>query len=387
MSIDLSASSLAVHGQVIGRNIEPFIDLFARLLGTPEFPLDELERLKRETAAEILETRDNDRALAQRFFRQGLFAGHPYGRSSQGTLASVETIGEEDVRAYYAAHFTRANAVLGFAGDVTLPQAKALSARLLAKLPTGTRVADPVPPSPPLVGRHLVLVDKPERTQTQILIGGMGTSPHDDDHVALSVANAIFGGSFTSRLMKAVRPERGWSYGAYARMAIDRQRQSFSMWTFPSAADAAPCITLELELLETWIKDGVTQAELEFIQQYLIRSQAFEVDTAPKRLHQALDIEVIGLPKDYHSAYATKVAQVTTETANAAVRRRISANDLLVVVVGTADEIRAAIEKSIGTLVDVKVVPFDSEGSVPEPAQSGILDESIHRKPRPSNES
>jgi zinc protease len=361
ISIDLTTSSLSVQGQVIGRNLDPFIDLFARLLGTPEFPLDELERLKRETAAEILEARDNDRALAQKFFRQTMFAGHPYGRSSHGTLASVEAIGEADVRAFYAKHFTRANLVLGFAGDVTLDQARAVAARLVARLPAGAKVADPVPPPPAIKGRHLVLVDKPDRTQTQIILGGMGTSPHDDDHVALSVANAIFGGSFTSRLMKAVRSDRGWSYGAYARMGIDRQRQAFSMWTFPQATDAAPCIGLELELLETWVKDGVTSAELDFIKQYLIRSQAFEVDTAPKRLHQALDIEVIGLPKDYHSGYAAKVAEVTTESANAAVRQRIVPADLVLVVVGTADQIRTSIEKAVGQLADVRVVPFDAD--------------------------
>lgn len=359
MAIDLSASSLAIDAQVIGRNVEPFVNLLGRVLATADFPADELARLKRETAAEILEARDNDRALAQKFFRQRLFAGHPYGRSSHGRLASVETITEEDVRAFYARHFVRANAVIGFAGDVTNEQARALATRIVAKLPTGVPVSDPVPPPPPLTGRHLVLVDKPERTQTQILIGGLGTWPHDPYHVPLSVANAIFGGTFTSRLMRAVRSERGWSYGAYARLAIDRQRQAFSMWTFPQAADAAPCIGLELELLEAWVTGGVLAAEVEFIQQYLIRSQAFEVDTAPKRLHQALDVEVLGLPKDYHSAYASTVAQVTVESATAAVKRRIAPADMLVVVVGTASEIRDPVEKTIAGLADVKVRPFD----------------------------
>jgi zinc protease len=363
MSIDLSASSLAIDAQVIGRNAEPFADLLGRLVGTPDFPADELARLKRETAAEILEARDNDRALAQKFFRQGLFGSHPYGRSSHGRLASVEAIGEEDVRAFYAKHFVRANAVIGFAGDVTVEQARALAGRILAKLPVGVPVPDAVPPPPPLKGRHLVLVDKPERTQTQIMIGGLGTWPHDPDHVALSVANAIFGGTFTSRLMRAVRSERGWSYGAYARLAIDRQRQAFSMWTFPQAADTAPCIALELELLEAWVAGGVLPAEVDFIQQYLIRSQAFEVDTAPKRLHQALDVEVLGLPKDYHTAYAAKVAQVTAESATAAVKRSIAPADLLVVVVGTAAEIREAVEKVVGGLADVTVKSFDSDES------------------------
>jgi zinc protease len=111
------------------------------------------------------------------------------------------------------------------------------------------------------------------------------------------------------------------------------------------------------------VKGGVTQAEIDFIRQYLIHSQAFEVDTAPKRLHQALDVEVLGLPKDYHSAYTTKVAQVTTDAANAAVKRRISPADLVVVVVGTAADIREPIQKAFGSVDDVSVIPFDTDGA------------------------
>src|SRR5262249_22233598 len=162
---------------------------------------------RRETAAEIVEARDNDRALATHFFRRALFEGHLYGRSSLGATKGVATITGDDVRAYYARHFTRANMVIGFAGDVTNERARTLADPLLRDLPDGEPIAAPVPPPSVKAGRRLLLVDKPERTQTQILIGGLGTSPHDDDHVPLGVGNAIFGGTFTSRLMKAVRSE------------------------------------------------------------------------------------------------------------------------------------------------------------------------------------
>ena len=89
-------------------------------------------------------------------------------------------------------------------------------------------------------GRRLLVVDKPERTQTQILVGTMGTSAHDDDHVPMVVGNAVFGGTFTSRLMKEIRSKRGWSYGASARTGIDRRRQSWVLWTFPAATTPGP---------------------------------------------------------------------------------------------------------------------------------------------------
>ena len=59
----------------------------------------------------------NDRSLAQAFFRRALFAEHPYGRSALGTVRGIESLTEEDVRAFYARHVTQANAVIGFAGE------------------------------------------------------------------------------------------------------------------------------------------------------------------------------------------------------------------------------------------------------------------------------
>ena len=361
LSVDVSSSSIAFHGHVIGRNLDAFVDLVATILGAPTFQEDEFERLRREAIAELVESRDNDQALVQHAFRRSLFAGHPYGRSARGTTATVAAIGLLDVRAAYARHLTRANAVVGIAGDVMAAAAPDIGKRLLARLPVGARIPDGVPPPTAPRGRSLTFVDKPERTQTQILIGSLGTAPHDEDHVALGVANAILGGSFTSRLMREVRSKRGWSYGAYARLSSDRQRHAFSMWTFPAATDAAACIELEIGLLETFLEKGVTQKELSFIKRFLMRSYAFDVDTALKRLHQALDVEILGLPADYYSGYVAHVNAVTLEQANASVKARLSSEDLVISVVGTAPSLYEAVCAKIPRLGSHEVVPFDKD--------------------------
>jgi zinc protease len=250
---------------------------------------------------------------------------------------------------------------VGLSGDIDEATAKRVAEQLVAAIAAGIAPGDPITEPEPRAGRRLVFVDKPERTQTQILIGALGTSPFDPDHVALGVANAVFGGSFTSRLMREVRSKRGWSYGASARLGVDRHRQSFAMWTFPAAADAAACVRLELELLEAFVDKGITPRELSFIKRYLMRSRAFDVDTAAKRLHQALDVGVLGLPADYHSSYVTKVDAVTCEDASAAVRARIHPNDALVVVVGTADAILGPVRESIPGLLEHEVVAFDED--------------------------
>jgi zinc protease len=358
---DVAPSGATVGAQVIRANLVPFTELFTKLVAFPSFPEDELARLKRETVAELIEARDSDRALATRAFRRAMFEGHLYARSTSGTVKTVPDLVKDDALAAHALHVRRGNVVIGMSGDVDEAVARQTADRIVAALQAGDGPGDPLTEPEPKKGRRLVFVDKPERTQTQILIGTLGTSPFDADNVPLGVANAIFGGTFTSRLMREVRSKRGWSYGASTRLGIDRHRQSFSMWTFPAAGDAAPCIELELSLLEAFVEKGITAKELSFVKRYLTRSRAFDVDTASKRLNQAIDVEAMGLPADYHSGFVAKVNAAKLEEANAAVKARIAPEDALVVVVGTAESLLEPVKAVIPGLGEHKVVPFDGD--------------------------
>ena len=361
MAVDTSPSTVAIHAQVIARSLDAFVDVLARLLATPTFPEDELERLKRETIAEIIESRDNDRVVAQKALQRTLLEGHAYGQSSGGTTESVRAIRREDVLWFYKRFVVQHNIVIGTAGDVPLDRAPAIARQLVAGLARGEASRDEVAEPKMHPGRRLLLVDKPDRTQAQILVGTMGTSPHDPDHVDLVVANGVFGGTFTSRLMKEVRSKRGWSYGASSRTQIDRHRQTWVMWTFPSAEDAPACLKLTLELLEAWVERGVSPREVSFLKRYLVRSHAFEVDTAAKRLHEGIDVELLGLPRDYYSGWIDHVRAVTPEGASAAVKNRILVDDLLVVVVATAAQVLDPIRAAVPGLSEAIVVPFDAE--------------------------
>jgi zinc protease len=207
-------------------------------------------------------------------------------------------------------------------------------------------------------GRRVLIVDKPERTQTQILIGTLGTHSDDPDHVALDVGNVVFGGLFSSRLTHQVRGKRGWSYGASSSLGHDRERELWSMWTFPSADTARDCIALQLDLYEDWIARGVRPAELAIAKSYLVKSHAFEIDTAAKRLDQRVEEVIFNLPPDYHDGYPQHVTDTTRADVNAALRKRLSRRDLAIVVVATAKDVERDLAKLPG-VSSVSVVPFD----------------------------
>lgn len=359
LGIETSPSYIRVSGSVIKRSLSPMLALVGELLNTPSLAENELALLKRETHAALIELTDSDSALASTFFRRTLFRGHPYGRPSIGTHKTLDALTLDDVQSTYRERIAGAQRMVGFAGDITRAEAENLVAAHLSQH-SSSSVPRPLAPEPEQrTGRHLLIVDKPERTQTQIQIGRLGTHPHDPDHTAFAVGNAVFGGTFTSRLMRAVRSERGWSYGASSRLGIDRVRESFGMWTFPAADDAAPCIALELELLERWIDEGITDDELSFVKSYLVKSHAFSIDTPDKRLEQALELPLIDLPPDYFSGYLQRVAAVTRSEVNDAIKRRMSARDLTLCVVGTEADLGARLRELPG-LASVETVAFDS---------------------------
>ena len=255
----------------------------------------------------------------------------------------------------------RGGAVVAFAGDVDESRAATLADRLLARLPEGAR--EPYPASEPerSAGRRLVVVDKPGRTQTQMAIGTLGTHPRDDDHVPLIVANTVFGGTFTSRLVQEIRSQRGWSYSTSSHVTSSRVRESFSIWAAPASEHAGPCLELALELFERFVDEGVDATELAFCQSYLRRSWAFEIDTAKKRLQQRIERSLLDLPDDYHERFVERVEATTVADANAAVRARLSPKDLWVSVVASDAELGATLEAAMGEVAERVVDPYDLE--------------------------
>lgn len=359
LGADVAHSTLAFQATVISRSLNAFVDLMVDVLGRPGLAAAELERLQRETLAELTDALDDDRGLARRFFRRRFFGPHPYGRSVSGTAKTVPEITGGDIASVFERGFVRGNLVFAFSGDLDAEGATKIARRIADALPSGAVPSDTTPEPVAVPGRRLVIVDKPDRTQTQILIGCLGSHTRDDDHVALLVANTIFGGTFTARMTQEVRSKRGWSYGAYSNVPFDRRRQAFTMWTFPKADDAGPCLRLELDMLHEFREQGVTKRELAFAKRYLVRSHAFAVDTAAKRVGLELDQALYDLPSDYYSRYLERVQAVTLEEANSAVQKRLSEEDLLVTVVGTESVIGEAVRGAIDRLASSEVVPFD----------------------------
>lgn len=348
LSAEVAHGGARFSGAVLAKNLAPFLELVIGSIAQPAMRKADLDEARRESEAELIARQDDDRWLAARSFRPHLFGAHPYGRSPFGTLRSLPRITLRHLEEARQAHVHAQNLIVGLAGDIDEGSVGALLERLLAPLPRRGEAPRTAPPVVAQKGRRVLFIDKPERTQVQLQIGTLATRLRDPRFHPLLVANTAFGGSMTSRLMRAVRVERGYSYSASARIGADQQREAFSMYTHPAPDEAAACARLELELFEDWVTKGLTAAELAQARSYLVKSHAFERDTPFKRLEPRLDAALHGLPRSFWAGFVDRVRQTTVRVANDATRSVLSPSDVAIVALGTGDAIATAMEKLPG---------------------------------------
>ena len=355
LDVGVSRDAIQISGLALTRNLEPVIELAADILAEPRFDADEHARLLRETPQVLDEIRDDDSALATRYFDWVCCPGHPYGRTSLGTETSIANIERAAAIDLWRREVVADNLVIGLAGDVDDASAARLVNRLLERLPRTGRpeVHLDAPPAPPS-GRRVILVDKSDRTQAQLRIGHLSIRYGDPDTAALAIAEAVLGGMFSSRLMQEIRVKRGWSYGAGCALRRSRMPHWFEVWMAAGIEVAGPAIALTLDLLADYAANGPTDEEVDFARSYLVGAMPFHVATARQRMQLAVRDAVFELPTGFTAKLPEALGQLSAADVRRACARCIRPQSAVTVAVTTADRASTALEAAgAGTLTVV----------------------------------
>jgi zinc protease len=368
--IDRLGASLQVlswHDQVLfevaalKEKIDDACALLADVVLRPSCTTDEAERLQRELLASLDDLRDDDSGLAARFFSRALYGDHPYGRPVAGTEDSIEHFSAAAAQRWHRHYLKRGNLLVGAAGDLTPPELEALLQRHFAALPQGPRLDQPLPEPPAGRGLRVLIVDKPDRTQSQILLGQLAPEWRHPDFLPLYLATTAFGGTFTARLMDEVRTKRGLSYGASARLGHGRGARALTVGVFPSAEQTAETIELILRLYGEWAREGLRPGELEFTRSYLQKNHAFSIQTPEDRLNLRTRLLLCDMPLDHVTTFPTRVGQVSAEQVHKAITTHLRPDDLVITLVATAKRVLPSLQ-AVPALKNAQfeVVPYDS---------------------------
>jgi zinc protease len=195
----------------------------------------------------------------------------------------------------------------------------------------------------------VLLVDKPDATQTQLRMGAIALARNHPDLLPAQVANTILGGGFTSRLIEELRVKRSLTYGASSAFVARRTTGDFRLQTFTKTPTTVETLRLALDVAGTFRATPLDPRLVAKAKTFLRGQFPLRVETPEALAARLAEIEFNGLPDDELVTYRSRVAAVTPATASAAARAHMPPPDAVaIVVVGKASEIRGPLEAVFG---------------------------------------
>ena len=350
-------------------NLDEYLGIVLPQLLDPGFREVDFARLQsRQHNALVQDLRtNNEEELGKERLQQTVFEATPYGHPVLGTTAGIAAITLDDVRAFVAERYCRANLTIGLAGN--LPDG--FEARLhgeLAALPAGapslaTAVTDRIPR-----GIQVEIVQKETRSTAISLGHPITVTRSHPDFAALWLARAWLGEhrATQGRLFQRLREVRGLNYGDYAYIEafpggmhqffpppnLARRAQLFEIWIRPVLPENAVfALKLALHELSGLAERGISEEDFEETRNYLSKNVFVATKTQDQQLGHALDARWYGTA-EYTEHVRGGLASLTVEQVNTAVRRHLSAENLFVVMIAKdAERLRDELVSSVPTTV------------------------------------
>lgn len=365
VEVEVRAEALILRTSVLSSKLPEFLEIMTDILAQPSFRESEIRKLKTEIISGIMEEQGRDSSLARTRWDRFLFEGHPYGKPILGKIRDIERLSRVQILEHYHRFFQDRLLLVVGSGDSEASFIESWSKRVAEKAPNRvTTFPVELVPEPKAPARKRVeIVDKPERTQTQVYAGQIGVRMTDDDFFPLYLGNHAFGGgSFSARLMTEIRVKKGWSYGANSYFRHGRRPRSWQMFYFPAAKDTPDALATGLRMIEDLKKNGLSAEEFQFAQSSLVNSAGFMYNTPAKRVENTLLERTLDLPRGFMKTYGEKLGAVTLPRVNAALKAYLQPDRLSILVLGTAKQLREGVAKAAGVdPKDVQVVGFKKE--------------------------
>lgn len=350
--------------EFLAGDLDRGLDLVRRVLREPEFARDEVRRGRDEQLASLVAGLEEPGVVAERCFAPWLYGKHPYGLPPDGRRESVAKLSRGDVRDFYDHWYRPNDTVFVLVGDVVADDAvRRIQAALGDWQPRPDAIAVRAGAPTPVPGRRVLLVDKPDATQTQIRIGAIAMARNDPDLLSSQVANVILGGGFTSRLIEELRVKRSLTYGASSTFLARRVGGDFRIQTFTKTPTTVETLKLALEVEGAFRSAPLDPKLVTKAKTYMRGQYPLRLETPDAIAMRLAEIEFNGLPEDELETYRSRVAAVTPEIAGRAAKAHMPApEDVAITVVGKASEIKAPLEAAFGQVTVVAPADCDTFG-------------------------
>jgi zinc protease len=346
-------------GNVHKDNLDSYYSLFKDAVLAPSFKEEDFKRVKSQLMNYLKQTRrfSNDEELSKELLFRELYQGTLFEHPEEGYVTSADSITLDDVKTFYAKHYTRNNVTVAIGGGYPAGFEKKARADF-DTLPSGPIDILPKPQPPAIKGIHILLVEK-DTNASPVSIGfRYALLRSDKDFHAMMLFSSWMGEHRNSsgRLYQVIRESRGMNYGDYTYIEayprgyatqvppinVSRRSQQFEIWLRPIAATAPGtlhdrtlfALRAALRELTGAIQNGMNAVSFEETRKFLRNYTVNYGATLSRRLAYSVDDAFYGIPHPgFLASIKSGLDALTREQVNAAAKKHLQAQNMQIVII------------------------------------------------------
>lgn len=279
------------EARVLGHHLPEALDVLADLVRHPLIRETDVDHEKEVVCEEIAAVQDTPDDLVFEMHGDGLWGGHPYGRSILGSRDSVAAVSRTDLARLHDRTYTGANLVVAAAGAVEHTAFVELAERCFGNMEPGEEVAAVDPPPPPARGTATV---SRSSAQVHIVLGHPTRGQSHPDRYPLILLSAALGGGMSSRLFQRIREELGLAYSVYSYQSLYRRAGVCGSYlgTRPGCVSAA--LGAVREVYGALASDGLGGGELRRTREQVKGEVMLSLESPVARLHRLAGFALVG---------------------------------------------------------------------------------------------
>ncbi len=303
------------------------VERLEELLKDPNYTEEALGQVRYQKLGWLMQKKSDFDYIAGNSLRATLFKDSALAKPYDGTVESIESITLEEIRTFIRTHLGYNNVIGVVGGDITPDEATEYLSRLISLLP---KVQEREVKNIKVSDKKEVVLITEDTQQAYIYFGAPFNFSYADKNQHLAkIAEYLLGGAgFGSRLMEEIRVKRGLTYGVYSSLVCTKSASYLSgyMQTKLSTQDEAK--DLIQEVVDTFVKEGITQEELDDTKKFLLGSEPLRTETLSQRLNRTYNDFYLGRPLDFAKEQLKNIESVTLDEVNTFIKAHTELSDI-----------------------------------------------------------
>lgn len=277
------------YARVLDEHLPLAIDLLSDIVRHPRFDAEELERERHVILEEIRMVNDSPEERLYDLFCETFWAGHPLGRSIQGTEKTVGAMSRRTVLNWFKQAYVPPNVVVSAAGLLSADNRERIR-QAFRGLPGGKRSQDG---RGPRFRGGLVKENRKEMEQVHLMLGLPALSAGDEGRFALHMLNTVLGASISSRLFRRIREERGLVYSVGSQLHAHDGGGMLTVYAGTSPDKVGEVVAITMEELSTLAAHPPSEAEIEVARDHLKGNMLLSLESTSSRMSRSAREEMV----------------------------------------------------------------------------------------------